>query len=226
MKRPLIVGVGGTTRQNSSSELALHAALRHARAAGADTMIFTGADLNLPMYGADDDTRTEAVSRYIEAVRRADGIVLASPGYHGSISGLLKNALDYIEDLRNDEAPYLDARAVGCIVSAYGAQAMGTTLSAMRNIVHALRGWPTPMAAAFSAITPVFDQNGICTDPATDRQFQIVGEQVVEFAQMRAARSSAQAHGLTTHVTAAQTTGPQNMEAPNMGASSLRLACG
>lgn len=186
MSGPLIVGVGGTTRQNSSSELALRAALRHARAAGAETAIFTGADLNLPMYGAGDDSRTEAVSRYIEALRRADGVILASPGYHGSISGLLKNALDYIEDLRDDAAPYLDGRAVGCIVSAYGAQAMGTTLSAMRSIVHALRGWPTPMAAAFSAVTPVFDAEGQCVDPATDRQFRMIGEQVVEFAHMRA----------------------------------------
>jgi len=186
MSGPLIVGVGGTTRQNSSSELALRAALRHARAAGAETAIFTGADLNLPMYGAGDDSRTEAVCRYIEALRRADGVILASPGYHGSISGLLKNALDYIEDLRDDAAPYLDGRAVGCIVSAYGAQAMGTTLSAMRSIVHALRGWPTPMAAAFSAVTPVFDAEGQCVDPAADRQFRMIGEQVVEFAHMRA----------------------------------------
>lgn len=186
MKRPLIVGIGGTMRQNSSSELALRAALRHAAAAGAETLMFTGADLNLPMYGADDDSRTEAVTRYIAAIRRADGVIIASPGYHGSISGLLKNALDYIEDMRADEAPYLDGRAVGCIVSAYGAQAMGSTLAAMRSIVHALRGWPTPMAAAFSAVTPVFDSTGACTDPAVDNQFRIIGEQVVEFAQMRA----------------------------------------
>lgn len=191
MNRPLIVGIGGTTRQNSSSEMALRAALGHAAAYGADTMIFTGADLNLPMYGADDDSRTDAVSRYIAAIRRADGIIIASPGYHGSISGLLKNALDYIEDMRADEAPYLDGRAVACIVSAYGAQAMGTTLSAMRSIIHALRGWPTPMAAAFSAVTPIFDSEGACTDPAIDNQFRIIGQQVVEFAQMRASHRAA-----------------------------------
>lgn len=210
MDRPLIVGIGGTTRQNSSSELALRAALRHAGAAGADTMIFTGSDLNLPMYGADDDSRTEAVARFIAAIRRADGVIIASPGYHGSISGLLKNALDYIEDMRTDEAPYLDGRAVGCIVSAYGAQAMGTTLSAMRSIVHALRGWPTPMAAAFSAVNPVFDSEGMCSDPVVDRQFRIIGEQVVEFAQMRAAhRAAPKAH-------------PSNMTLLQPG---LRVAC-
>lgn len=186
MKRPLIIGIGGATRQNSSSELALRASLRHAAAAGAETLIITGPDLNLPMYGADDDSRSDGVLRYIAALRRCDGVILASPGYHGSISGLLKNALDYIEDMRADDAPYLDGRAVACIVSAYGPQAMGTTLSAMRSIIHALRGWPTPMAAAFSAVTPMFDSEGACTDPAVDNQFRIIGQQVVEFAQMRA----------------------------------------
>lgn len=207
MTRPLIVGVGGTTRQNSSSELALRVALSHAAAAGADTMIFTGPDLNLPMYGAEDDTRTEAITRYIDAIRRADGVIIASPGYHGSLSGLLKNALDYIEDLRGEAAPYLDGRAVGCIVSAYGAQAMGTTLTAMRSIVHALRGWPTPMAAAFSAVTPVFDADGRCLDEALDQQLRTLGRQVVDFAQMRALHDDARQPGPRT-------------------SANLRVACG
>jgi hypothetical protein len=34
--------------------------------------------------------------------------IVGSPGYHGAISGLVKNALDYIEDLREDPRVYLD----------------------------------------------------------------------------------------------------------------------
>jgi hypothetical protein len=47
----------------------------------------------------------------------------------GGISGLVKNALDYVEDLRDHELPYLDGRAVGCIGCAYRRQATTTTLS-------------------------------------------------------------------------------------------------
>ena len=62
-------------------------------------------------------------------LRRADGLIVATPAYHGGVSGLVKNALDFTEDLRGDERVYLSGRAVGCIVCADGAQAMGSTLA-------------------------------------------------------------------------------------------------
>jgi FMN reductase len=116
--RLLIVGMGGTTRANSSSHKALHVALRAAEAAGAETTLFTGSQLQFPIYAPSEQTRTEDAKRFIDLLRRAHGLVIASPGYHGSVSGLIKNALDYIEDLRDSDPPYLDGRAVGCIACA------------------------------------------------------------------------------------------------------------
>ena len=55
--------------------------------------------------------------------------MLVSPGYHGAVSGLVKNALDYVEDLRDEPRPYLDGRAVGCVAIALGWQAAVTTLT-------------------------------------------------------------------------------------------------
>ncbi len=55
-------------------------------------------------------------------VREADGLILATPAYHADMSGLLKNAIDLLEDLREEPRPYLDGRAVDCIVTAYGWQ--------------------------------------------------------------------------------------------------------
>jgi FMN reductase len=119
----------------------------------------------------------------VAALREADGILISSPSYHGSISGLLKNAIDYTEDMRGDARPYFDGRAVGCIVCADGAQAMGSTLLTMRSIVHALRGWPTPYAAALNTGLRPFDANGDIKDLEVARQLQMVVVQVVEFAQ-------------------------------------------
>jgi FMN reductase len=144
--KPLIVGIGGTTRQDSGTERALVSALAHAQAAGCETRLFGGANLALlPIYDPADQTGAVARQTLVEAVRNCDGLIIASPGYHGSISGMVKNALDGLEDLRCDKRPYLDGRAVGLIVTADGAQAGGSTLAALRAIVHALRGWPTPL---------------------------------------------------------------------------------
>lgn len=182
--RPFIVGLGGTPRSGSTSELALRNCLAFAEELGAETQVLTALELDLPMYGVGGDERGEAARRLVAALRRCDGLVIASPGYHGSISGLLKNALDYVEDMRADAAPYLDGRVVGCIAVAYGPQAMGTTLIAMRTIVHALRAWPTPMAAALNGAAKLFDADGRCTDISAEAQLRTVAQQVVDFANM------------------------------------------
>jgi FMN reductase len=115
-------------------------------------------------------------------------LILASPGYHGSMSGMIKNALDYTEEMRADERVYLEGRAVGCVVCANGWQATGTTLIALRSVVHALRGWPTPLGVGINSAEKIFDDAGQCI-PSIASQLDIVARQVVAFA-----RSSLGAH--------------------------------
>jgi FMN reductase len=182
--RPLIVGIGGTVRSPSSSERVLTAALAAAEAAGARTQLFGGELLSrLPIYNPADPGQPPERSALVEAVRSADGIIVATPGYHGSLSGLIKNALDSLEPLSGDARPYLDGRAVGCIVVADGWQACGSALASLRSIVHALRGWPTPLGATVnSALTP-FDDDGALKDPRDVWQVEMVARQVVAFAK-------------------------------------------
>lgn len=177
-----VVGIGGSMRADSQSERALNVVLGGARDAGAETVAITGLDLVLPFYDPAVSARSEVASRLVGALRAADGVVLVSPGYHGTVSGLVKNALDYVEDLRGDPRPYLDGRAVGCVAIAQGWQATVTTLTALRSIVHALRGWPTPLGAAVNSTEVVFDDQGTASDPAVDRILRMIGAQVVEFA--------------------------------------------
>ncbi|BDP43597.1 NADPH-dependent oxidoreductase (plasmid) [Deinococcus aetherius] len=187
--RPFIVGIGGTTRPGSSGEKALRVALAHAEKAGARTRLFGGPELAaLPLYAPEKQERNEAEVALVEAVRQADGVLVATPGYHGGVSGLVKNALDLLEDLRGDERPYLDGRAVGCVVVAAGWQGTGVTLSALRDIVHALRGWPTPLGVTINTVAvQAFAPDGSCTDPATDAGLATLAGQVLQFARATAA---------------------------------------
>jgi FMN reductase len=109
-------------------------------------------------------------------------IWVVSPGYHGTISGLVKNALDYVEDLRDEERPYLDGRAVGCVATATGWQAAVTTLTSLRSIVHALRGWPTPLGAAVNSGEVSFGGVGECTSETVAGNLRTIGKQVAKFA--------------------------------------------
>jgi len=189
--KPLVVGIGGTTRTPSSTDRALRVALRAAEDAGSIVHCFSGPFLvRLPHFAPEHQTRSDEQRELVEMVRRADGLIVASPGYHGGVSGLVKNALDLLEDLRGDERSYLDGRAVGLVVTAAGWQAAVTTLEALRAIVHALRGWPTPFGASLNSIEPIFDAQGNCTDAKAGKALTTVGQQVVEFAVRYAATAT------------------------------------
>ena len=188
--RPIIVGIGGTTRPGSSSEKALRYALTLAEAQGADVELFDGASINVPMYAPESPLRSEAAQQLITALRRANGVILSTPCYHGSVSGLVKNALDYTEDMSKDAEPYLDGRAVGLIVCGHGWQSTGVVLSAFRSIVHALRGWPTPMGVAINTQVEHFDDRGGGITEQSERQMVIMVRQVIEFARLRAQLTS------------------------------------
>jgi FMN reductase len=188
----LIVGLGGTTRPGSTSERALAVALEAAAAAGCETRLFGAGAMPAETYDPTRPGRSDNAIAMIDALRRADGVLIATPSYHGGISGLVKNAIDFTEDLKDDARVYLDGRAVGCIVVADGAQALGSTLASLRSIVHALRGWPTPFAATLSGRDRPFGGDGRAPDEAAIAACRLVGRQVVEFATMaRAARGQA-----------------------------------
>ena len=148
--------------------------------AGARTRLFDGCYLaGLPV----DTTAGSdvAAAELLETVRAADGLSLASPGCHGSISGAVKNAIDYVEALASGERTYLDGMPVGAIVTAFSWQDTGSTLAALRSIVHAPRGWPMRLAAAINTAGGIFS-GGVCIDGTAADQLALVGRQVAEFA--------------------------------------------
>jgi FMN reductase len=176
----LVVGIGGSRRPGSSTERVIAAVLEDLESRGATTKLYGGESLLFPHYepGA---PLTAAAADHLAAVRAADAIVLGSPGYHGGISGLVKNAVDYLEELRDDAPPYLDGKAVGCVSTAYGWQAAVSTLSALRQTVHALRGWPTPYGIAMNVADGLCSFDGRFTDTRAGESARIVAGQIMRF---------------------------------------------
>jgi FMN reductase len=185
---PYIVAVGGTLRPHSSTEWAMRHVLGAAQRAGARVNLLSGPLLQLPLYQPDNPQRSDAARFLVAELALADGIIIGSPGYHGSISGLVKNALDYAEDLRTQARPYFSGRAVGCIATAGGWPGAINTLGALRDIVHALRGWPTPLGAAINSAESVFDERGRCLVPKVAQLLDVMAEEVVNFALALAPR--------------------------------------
>jgi len=181
---PLIVGIGGSTGPASVTNRLLRLCLDETEALGARTQEVVGADLaGLTIFNAENGPDPDA-QPLLDAVRAADALIIATPGYHGSMSGLVKNALDHLELLRGDARPYLEGRAVGVIVSAAGWQACGTALMSVRSTIHALRGWPTPFGVTVNSAEQIgpdgFDERVL-------GGLRILAGQLVQFATWQAA---------------------------------------
>lgn len=186
-KVPFVVGLGGTLRAYSSTERAVRYCLEAVERQGGRTRMFAGPDLELPMYAPHSLERTPAALEFVSALRDADAVVVGSPGYHGAISGLVKNALDYIEDLREAPRVYLDNTPWGCISCAYGWQAAVGTLGQLRSIGHALRAWPTPLGVAINSADKIWAETGELADGTVRGQLDMLATQLLTFGRSNGA---------------------------------------
>ncbi|PTW51528.1 MULTISPECIES: NADPH-dependent FMN reductase [Rhodovulum] len=114
-----LLGIAGALRKGSYNRMLLREAARIF-----DPAEFVEADLRLPLF--DQDLQDEAgippeVQRLADQIAAADAVVIAGPEYNKSISGVLKNALDWVS--RTEDNPWADKPVA--IVSATGGRAGG-----------------------------------------------------------------------------------------------------
>ena len=184
-RKPLhIVGMGGTLSRHSRSLHALQHALGAAENAGATTDLIALREINLPMYqpelGLGD--YEAAVRDFIDRVREADAMIWSTGAYHGSLPGVMKNAIDFMQFLADDATPYLDKKVIGLIATAGGDIAAINTTNAMVNIVHALRGTVPSLSVAIPHAGRVFNADGSIKDAKWAKRLEMLGGLVVEMA--------------------------------------------
>ncbi len=179
-----VVGIGGTLRAGSTSLGALRRALEGAADAGAETELLDLNELRLPMYepGLSLEEHGPEAEHFVDAMREADALVLSTAGYHGTLAGVTKNALDFAQFLSRDERPYFDGRVVGLISTAGGEQAAANANGAMVDVVHALRGVAAPLMVGIPRAWKVTDDAGYVTDDDHGQRLDRLGTLVVELA--------------------------------------------
>jgi FMN reductase len=178
-----ILALGGTLRPNSRSYIALQIAAQAASQAGAEVEILSLYELDLPMYKPDTALSDygDNVQQLIEAIRHADGLLISTGAYHGTLAGATKNALDFVEFASGDERPYFHNRAVGLITVAGGEMAAAHTLTTLIHTVHALRGMVVPMTI------PIMQggkkiSDGKLKDSQTQARLEKLGQETVRIA--------------------------------------------
>jgi FMN reductase len=173
----LVVGLGGSLAEHSTSLSALEIALEGAREAGARVDLLDIRELALPFYDPAIKTLPASVTRLCKLVGDADGLVWSSPLYHGTISGAFKNALDWLQLLSDRQPPYLTDKVVGLISTAGGVQGL-QAVNTMEFVVRALRGWAVPLVLPIAQAWKAFDETGKAHDPKLAEQLRALGREV------------------------------------------------
>jgi FMN reductase len=135
-----VLGVAGSIRQGSYSTRSLKIALEYAKKQGAEVRLLDLNTVVLPLYDPSAPASKE-VEHTTEAIAWADAFILASPDYHGSMSGALKNFLDYFYE-------EFAGKVFGYIVASH--EKGLTVMEQMRTAVRQCYGWSMPYGVSIN----------------------------------------------------------------------------
>lgn len=169
-----IVGIGGSLRPDSYSQLALSLAAKRIEALGAAVDILDLRQMKLPFCNGEDDYPDYPdVAKLQNTVKQADGLILATPEYHGSVSGVLKNALDLMS------FEQLDGKVTG-LISVLGGQPNSNALNDLRVIMRWVHAWVIPEQVAIGQAWKAFSSDGKILDEKLSQRFDQFAQSLVE----------------------------------------------
>jgi FMN reductase len=169
-----IVGIGGSLRPGSYTQLALQVAAQRVAALNAEVEILDLPQLQLPFCtGAKEYPDYPDVQRLRDTVRNADGLILATPEYHGGVSGVLKNSLDLMS------FEELSGKVTG-LISVLGGQSNSNALNELRLIVRWVHGWVIPEQIAIGLAYNAFNPEGKLLDEKLSQRFDQFAQSLVD----------------------------------------------
>ena len=169
-----VVGILGSLRQDSYSALALQQAIARVEALDAEVEIIDLRQMSLPFCdGGSDYPDYPDVEVLRDKVKAADGLILATPEYHGSLSGVLKNALDLMS------FEHLSDKVTG-LISVLGGQSNSNALNDMRIIVRWVHGFVIPEQISVGQAWQAFDSEGKLKDSKLAERFDSFAQSLID----------------------------------------------
>jgi FMN reductase len=169
-----IVGINGSLRPGSYSAMALEVAISRVQALGVETEIIDLRKLSLPFCnGGDDYSDYPDVAKMQQTVKSAAGLILATPEYHGSVSGVMKNALDLMS------FEELSGKVAG-LISVLGGQSNSNALNDLRIILRWVHAWVIPEQISLGQAWKVFNEEGKILDEKLSQRFDAFAGSLVD----------------------------------------------
>jgi NAD(P)H-dependent FMN reductase len=173
-----LLGVAGSMRQQSYSSCVLKMVLEEAKKYNADINMLELRKINLPLYDPSEirsdefsSNNNNVLERITTALRRADIFVLASPDYHGSMSGAMKNFLDYFWE-------EFAGKTFGYIIASH--EKGLTVADQMRTAVRQCYGWSMPYNISINGEKD-FDSKGNLVNSALAKRIKMLARDLVTY---------------------------------------------
>jgi len=128
---------------------------------------------NLPVLGTGGDNHP-AVAEHLGAARRARGFLWGTPEYHGTCSGMLKNALDYLS------REHTEGKWAAFVATSGGRQGAAGTLITLRMVARSLHLWTLPEEVSLASSAKAWDQDGKLSDPELASKLRRLGVGLVD----------------------------------------------
>ena len=176
-----LLGISGSMTTSSYSLKALEYVLNDAKNThGSETEIFDLKKNKLPFYDPKLDKdplitglEKENIKKAKLVVKWADAIVLTTPDYHGSMSGVLKNFLDYFWK-------EFTGKTFGYICTSY--EKGLTVMEQMRTVVRQCYGWSMPYGISTSSHD--FDKEGNIINPKLIPRLQMLSRDITHYGKI------------------------------------------
>ena len=173
MKSYRILGISGSLRARSYNHFALLAAAQLMPGG----MVLTIADYSaIPLYNQDDQSPATlaAVDKLRAQIASADALLIASPEYNYSVTGVLKNAIDWLS--RTSPQPFRE-KPVALMSATQGPVGGARNQYELRKILNGLEALVLNKPEIFIGMCQSrFDEQGELTDAMTRK---LIGDQML-----------------------------------------------
>ncbi len=183
--RPKILAFAGSTRTDSFNKKLVKVAAVGASQAGAEVTIIDLRDFSMPLYDEDLERREGLPSnakKLKDLMLANHGFLISSPEYNSSISGILKNTIDWTSRPRDDEPPSacFKDKVVGLMSASPGALGGLRGLVHVRAILENIGMMALPNQIAVSKAHEAFDEQGMLIDKKQEEKVKNIGIKLVQ----------------------------------------------
>ena len=181
---PKILAFAGSARRESFNKKLLAIGVNAAQAAGAEVTIVDFADYPMPLFNEDEEAHSglpQTVVQFKGLLRRHQGLLLACPEYNGSITPLLKNALDWASRPEPNDAPScFQGKVAALLATSPGALGGLRALVHVRAILSNLGVMVIPQQKAIPRAAQAFNSDGTLSNSSQHQSVSHIAQRLVD----------------------------------------------